>query len=272
MGVTFSPAGLLTPYHLGVAARLRERGFITAETALAGASGGALAAAITALEIPSADSLEACSRIARRCRDEGTYRTLALALNDELESLIPLSAADTLNSRPAPTRIAYTEVWPSIGTARFASEFASRQDVLSVLIASCTIPFYFSGSLSSAVRGASGCDGFFAMPRERFGCPETFATDLEIIVSPFDPRIVGLQPRPVLAQTKALTIISPALLPRSQWPFTSAQLVRLALAPPPLLAENDDQPVAATSQDIAAVYAELFAAGRASVDAWERIQ
>lgn len=44
LGFSFSPAGLLFPYHLGVATRLREAGIIRPRTPLAGSSAGALAA------------------------------------------------------------------------------------------------------------------------------------------------------------------------------------------------------------------------------------
>ena len=260
VGVSFSPAGLLTPYHLGVASRLKELGWITSSTALAGASGGALAAVISALEVPSSESLDSCCKIAERCRDQGTYRTLSLALRDELELRISPSAADELNSRQAPTRIGYTEISPAFFTPRFVDQFANREDLLAVVTASCCIPFYFSGSLATAVRGGLGLDGFFAVPRHRFGCPETFASELEILVTPFNPAVVGLEPRTVLAETARVSIISPALLKADAWPYSSAQLLKLALSPP---ADSD--------AEIAAVYKALFQAGEASAELWDKI-
>jgi hypothetical protein len=50
-GVCFSPAGLLTPFHLGASHRLQQLGLLNAETALSGASGGALAAVTSALNV-----------------------------------------------------------------------------------------------------------------------------------------------------------------------------------------------------------------------------
>ena len=264
VGVSFSPAGLLTPFHLGVASRLKELGWIRSSTALAGASGGALAAVISALEVPSSVSLGSCCKIAERCRDQGTYRTLSLALRDELELRISPSAADELNSRQAPTRIGYTEISPAFFTPRFVDQFANREDLLAVVTASCCIPFYFSGSLAPAVRGGLGCDGFFAMPRHRFGCPETFASELEILVTPFNPAVVGLEPRTVLAETARVSIISPALLQGGDsglWPYSSSQLLKLALSPP---ADSD--------VEIAAVYKALFQAGEASAGSWDKQQ
>ena len=50
-GVCFSPAGLLTPFHLGASHRLQQLGLLDGETALSGASGGALAAVTSALNV-----------------------------------------------------------------------------------------------------------------------------------------------------------------------------------------------------------------------------
>ena len=46
LGVSFSPAGLLTPYHLGASYELQKMGILTASTSVSGASGGALAAVL----------------------------------------------------------------------------------------------------------------------------------------------------------------------------------------------------------------------------------
>ena len=48
-GISFSPAGLLTPFHFGASYRLQELGLLTSSTALAGASGGAIASVMSAL-------------------------------------------------------------------------------------------------------------------------------------------------------------------------------------------------------------------------------
>jgi hypothetical protein len=55
MGFSFSVAGLLFPYHLGVADYLKEKQLITQGTPLSGSSGGALAAALTALSFSGLD-------------------------------------------------------------------------------------------------------------------------------------------------------------------------------------------------------------------------
>ncbi len=55
MGFSFSVAGLLFPYHLGVADYLKENQLIVQGTPLSGSSGGALAAALIALSFSGLD-------------------------------------------------------------------------------------------------------------------------------------------------------------------------------------------------------------------------
>ena len=108
LGVSFSPAGLLTPYHLGASYELQKMGILTASTSVSGASGGALAAVTSALGIKHTDGLAACEYIAERCKVEGTRYTLKVALNKVLEDILPANSADILNSREAKCSLAYT--------------------------------------------------------------------------------------------------------------------------------------------------------------------
>lgn len=66
VGVSFSPAGLLTPFHIGAAAQLKRLGIIDNNTALAGSSGGALAAVTTALGISDSEALTCSVYVAQR--------------------------------------------------------------------------------------------------------------------------------------------------------------------------------------------------------------
>ena len=119
--------------------------------------------------------------------------------------------------------------------------------------------------------GGAGVDGFFAVKRNRFGCPPTLA-ERELIICPFLPDTVGLNPEqeqeevetdtlkggidasenlPYSSSTKAtesnfhsdtagtqtlrtkkFDILSPALLSPSDWPFSVSDLMQLALGPP----------------------------------------
>ena len=262
IGVSFSPAGLLTPFHLGVAQRLQELGIITQSTTLAGSSGGAIAAAVTAVGLSSNDTLAACNRIAQKCRDSGTFRTLSTSFQTEIQALLPESVSTTLNTRQGRTILGYRQIWPQF-QSHFVSEFASKADVCEVITASCTIPFYFSGSLAVDVRGGYGVDGFFSLP-SRFGCPDT-SSNLELVVTPFRPEVLGLGGF-ISTPSRRVDIISPALLLNSRWPYSSSELIRLALAPPSA-SGGYGRSVASDSQ-IKAQYEVLFAAGVDCVDAW----
>lgn len=112
LGVSFSPAGLLTPFHIGVANYLQEIKILNRETTLAGSSGGALAACTSALSIPPDILLKSCTRIAQRCRDLGTFRTLRIALDEALFDILALDAHKTINNHLGLIKIAYTEVFP----------------------------------------------------------------------------------------------------------------------------------------------------------------
>ena len=110
LGISFSPAGLLTPYHLGAAHELKKIGLLTSSTSVTGASGGALAAVTSALNIDHIDGLAACEYIAERCRIEGTRYTLKVALNQVLEDLLPVESAQILRAREAKCTLAYTGI------------------------------------------------------------------------------------------------------------------------------------------------------------------
>jgi hypothetical protein len=145
LGVSFSPAGLLTPYHLGASFELKRLGLISESTSVSGASGGALAAVTTALNIGHIDGLDACEYIAERCRAEGTRYTLKVALNKVLEDIIPIDSHTSLNNRDAKCSLAYTEVFPK-QYGHVIDSFTSKDDLIEVLRASCNIPFYFNGN------------------------------------------------------------------------------------------------------------------------------
>jgi hypothetical protein len=125
VGVSFSPAGLLTPFHIGVSNELQRLGVVGPDTVLAGASGGSLAATTTALGISSESALDACCYIASRCRDEGTRLTLRLALDVILDRVLPAEAATMLNTRIASCFVAYTEILPKV-QPHFVNEFTSK--------------------------------------------------------------------------------------------------------------------------------------------------
>ena len=266
-GVSFSPAGLLTPFHLGVAQTLKDAGVIDQQTVLSGASGGALASVLTALDTPKLESLEACKNIAVKCRDLGTFKTLRQSLDEELDIIITAEAVDKINDRPGKVAIAYLDVLPRI-KSNLVSAFEDAEHLKQTLRASCCIPIYFSGFPAVRVnqkRSTSyAVDGFFAVNRSRFGCPATGAK-IEIIVCPFDPLTVGLKPTCKNTITK---IIAPNNV---NWSNTKDMLA-LALAPPTgrSLGQVNNSRSLATDSEIYDVYNGLYESGEACANEFLR--
>lgn len=123
-----------------------------------------------------------------------------------MERIIPLNAIDYLyhpfnNSDVAPVYIAYKQVFPYPSNEN-VNKFTDRSELIDTLRASCNIPFYFNGNNPFVqVRGGYGIDGFFAVDRNRFGCPNTHMS-YELFITPFPPSLVGLRPK--LARRKIL--------------------------------------------------------------------
>ena len=107
VGFSFSVAGLLFPYHLGVAEELKKAGQIQAGTPLAGASGGALAAAFTALDLEPEIALSATCRICDNIRasQKSSRGQLGRFLRQELVRCVrvryPVSGEETSRARSA---------------------------------------------------------------------------------------------------------------------------------------------------------------------------
>ncbi|MCO5600300.1 hypothetical protein L7F22_054410 [Adiantum nelumboides] len=78
-GFSFSAAGLLFPYHLGVGKCLIERGYITERTPLSGSSAGALVCAVIASGLSMEDAMLATKELASDCRKNGTAFRLGVS-------------------------------------------------------------------------------------------------------------------------------------------------------------------------------------------------
>ncbi len=267
LGVSFSPAGLLSPFHFGVVKQLKECGIIHDKTALAGSSGGALAAISAGFSVPSEELLHLSGHMAKRCRDEGARYVLKAALEEALETALPEDIADILRKRQAPCYVAYTEVNPFI-KAQHVCDFTDKNDVIDVLRASCNVPYFFDGNKARIpVRGSYGIDGFFSTKLCRFGCPPTHATNVEILVTPYSAKLIGLAPenaRPV-GNTCTYSLISPDLLTPKDWPFRLTQLLQMSLNAPRAKLGGGK----ITDTELAATYMQLFQAGQEAVRVWE---
>jgi hypothetical protein len=292
-GMSFSPAGLLTAYHIGVLHCFHQNALISSSTHFAGSSGGALAAISSVAytnQYNSFELLKCCEYIADECQRLGTRGTLRIALDQALDLIIPENIIDKLANRQGSVSIAYRQVLPT-WSSEIVSQFDSRDDLLNVLRASCNIPLYFNGNSPFIyLRSGCGIDGFFAVPRYRFGCP-IINTSYEILVTPFSPALVGLNPfaNGNLPYEKKYAIISPDELSASEWPFDLRALINLALAPPPPIVKEkqvqvqvDDgslrinsirdrikaEKLTVNQEVIQKAYGTIFKAGQLSAERW----
>lgn len=274
IGISFSPAGLLTPFHLGASTQLQKLGYLTPMTHLSGASGGALCAMLTAL-IPfhpeaTTDPLATSLYVAQQCRDHGTRGTLRKALEEVLKQELPETCHLDLQKRPGKCTIAFTEIKGTTIKPRLIHDFQSKTDVIECLLASCNIPYYFNGNQTFVeARGVKAIDGFFAIHPKRFGCPPTEAKDLEIIVCPFPSWLTRLQGKEleVYNGIQQVEVICPDVLGRDIWPFSTPELLVMGLRPP-FATNNPLTPI--SNEELRKKYQQLYIAGEQSVLLWHK--
>jgi len=259
IGVTFSPGGLAFPYLLGAADALRRRGVITDETPLAGSSAGAIVAAVVALNIPPTLALEAAFRINAGCRKGGARGRLLDLLGHECKDLIPEDAAERLAKRPGLVQIAVCRLFHTthlLPQGVLLSSFEDQRGIIEAILASSCIPFYAASTPCCSLGGWPAVDGYFAVDRQRFGCPPTGALR-DIAVSPFnfDELAVGrIIPAGFYSRDDGKNdLICPGLF--SPVELSTSELLTVALAQPPA---DDD------------VMARLFEQGTRDAEIWCR--
>eukprot|EP01053_Blabericola_migrator_P004234 Blabericola_migrator_1__4233@NODE_229_length_11083_cov_77_301198_g195_i0_p1_GENE_NODE_229_length_11083_cov_77_301198_g195_i0NODE_229_length_11083_cov_77_301198_g195_i0_p1_ORF_typecomplete_len675_score82_77Patatin/PF01734_22/1_4e07_NODE_229_length_11083_cov_77_301198_g195_i022514275 len=201
IGFSFSPAGLLLPYHLGVIEYLQSHGLLTDEVPLAGASAGAIAVTIAALQIPIAEIMRAVFRMEAVLRQHGTRGRLKRLVESELRSFLPENCHEIISKRKAPAHVLYTRV--NFWKASSVWEFTGKNDVIECVLASCNIPFYFGHGPVLECRGQWCIDGYFS-DRKNFGCPKIDTWGRQIRVAPFSKQ-------QILSHLRDLDVISPSL-------------------------------------------------------------
>ncbi|XP_077213865.1 acyl transferase/acyl hydrolase/lysophospholipase superfamily protein isoform X1 [Tasmannia lanceolata] len=154
-GFSFSAAGLLLPYHLGVAQFLIENGYIKETTPLSGSSAGAIACAVIASGHSMQYALEATKVLAEDCRVKGTAFRLGAVLKDALERLLP----DDIHARSSGrVRVAITQIlWRPMGL--LVDQFESKEDLINALVTSSFIPGYLAPRPATIFRNKLCIDG-----------------------------------------------------------------------------------------------------------------
>ncbi|KAF5197844.1 Acyl transferase/acyl hydrolase/lysophospholipase superfamily protein [Thalictrum thalictroides] len=154
-GFSFSAAGLLFPYHLGVAQYLIEKGYIKETTPLAGSSAGAIVCAVIASGSSMEDALKATKILADDCRLRGTAFRLGAVLRDLLVKFLPDDVHIRSNGR---VRVAVTQIlWRPRGL--LVDQFDSKEDLINAVITSSFIPGYLAPTPATFFRNRVCIDG-----------------------------------------------------------------------------------------------------------------
>jgi len=153
-GFGFSAAGMIFPYHCGAWEVLDELNMLTPDTPVAGASAGALVAAMHACGITPKEGKRILLSVLVNCRDNGVLGRVGVVLEGALRKELPTDAH---------VRCSNGNLFVSITSPRFVtgngdvagfnkgpmllentliSKFESRDDLIGALLASCHIPVY----------------------------------------------------------------------------------------------------------------------------------
>jgi hypothetical protein len=172
-----SPGGLLLPYHLGALASLEYHKRLGPDNIVGGSSAGAIATMVHGCGLRKQDILETTITVSDQCEALGGARGRLLPLLErQMETLVgPEEFLHLQEERDV--GIAYTQVFPS-KQSYLQTEFANRQDLFRAVSFSCMFPF-FATNWPCALDTSQGgvlprlmVDGFFSVPRDRFGCPD----------------------------------------------------------------------------------------------------
>jgi hypothetical protein len=155
---------------------LQYNGFLDRTTPIAGSSAGAIATASKACNLDSRLILDATIRMSDRCEELGGARGRLLPLlRAELNTFIQEEQFEALQEREGATVIAFQEVFP-FNRPINQKVFKDRHDITNAVCYSSHFPFFTANSPCAI--DTSGrwprivVDGFFTVPRDRFGCPD----------------------------------------------------------------------------------------------------
>jgi hypothetical protein len=206
IGFSFSPGGLLLPYHMGVAdCLIKERYIDPSETVLAGSSAGSIATMAIGCGLDPIRGLEGTISISDRCLDAGKQArgNLLPLLEEQMETLVGDEQFEFLQARRKERRsnnsndendktgtgiaLAYREIFPQ-RKSYFQTKFENREELFRSVGYSCMFPFFTTNfpclldlePLTNNNSKNNGdrlplprllMDGYFSVPRPQFGCP-----------------------------------------------------------------------------------------------------
>lgn len=235
-GFSLSPGGLLLPYHIGALEALEYNQQLTATTPIAGSSAGSIAVAAHGCGIDGPRVMEATAQIADECQAQGGTRGRLLPkLRNALDGLVTPEAFEQLQNRPGSVTVAYRQVLPRYRSMH-QNEFEDKADLVNAICHSSTFPFFTTNwpvALDTSKRiPRLAMDGFFAVPRERFGCPDFeqagVTVDRTVMISVFPQDRIGMdacqvedcispQSRPGLGQMENLLRLATQAATRKEY-------------------------------------------------------
>ena len=183
-GFSLSPGGLLLPYHIGALASLQYDGLLDNSSPLAGSSAGAIAVAAHSCAISPERALEAVIDVSDKCGELGGARGRLLPFVASLMGeLIDDTNFQHFTEREGPTGICYRQLFPQ-NIPKLRTTFEGKDDLIQAVANSSMFPF-FSTNWPCALDTSGNfprlvVDGFFAVPRERFGCPDFEMAGVEV--------------------------------------------------------------------------------------------
>ena len=166
---------MIFPYHCGAWEVLSELGLLTPDTPVAGASAGALVAAMHACGMPPSEGKRVLTAVLRDCRENGVLGRVGGVLETALRSELPADAHELCSrdnlfvsvSSPRLARGRDVEEGPPVAGFNggplllentLVSSFESRDDLIGALLSSCHIPVY-CGWPARMYRGRYRVDG-----------------------------------------------------------------------------------------------------------------
>ena len=218
LAFSFTPAGLLFPYYVGVAYKLADLGLLQPSTPIGGSSAGAIVAAAVACGASEDQVLHGLNAL---LADYKAGSSLNQALRRQLEAIMPEDAHEVAQRHGL--TVGYLEVLPRPGR-RLVSEWMSKQDLIDTVCASCNWPLFFSRWPLVWCRGGLCLDGFFSVDRARFGCPP-LECERQVAISAL--------PRVSIDAFDAADIIQPAesRFPSAPLPISDGEWFSYALNP-----------------------------------------
>lgn len=170
-GFGFSAAGMIFPYHVGAWEVLDGLGLLTPETPVAGASAGALVAALHACGMSPVDGERILMGVLADCRENGVVGRVGSVLEAALRRELPADAHERCSrgnlhvSITAPflltpgsgDRVGFNG-GPVALDGELVSTFDDFDDLVGALLSSCHIPLY-CGWPARSYRGRMRVDG-----------------------------------------------------------------------------------------------------------------